>query len=142
MYFLLAQILFAFWAIGFAHFQSPIIKDRRDYVPTTSPNGKKFHKRGMLLSSMIAAFLIGLLYGVSKDYLQCALIALPFIAIYKALFDGVIGIEVYDDFFYIGTTAKQDAWIIKHFPHDKPGEVKFFLSVIVLLLFNITNFLL
>jgi hypothetical protein len=142
MYFLLAQILFALWSIGFAHFQSPCIKAMREYVPMGNPYTGPFHKRGMLLSSLVAAFLIGLLYGVSKDYLQCAFILLPFIAIYKVLFDGVIGSEVYDDFLYIGTTSKQDRWINTHFPHDRPGEVKVFLSAIVFLLFNITNYLL
>jgi hypothetical protein len=142
MYFLSAQILFALWAIGFAHFQSPCIKAMREYVPMGNPYTGPFHKRGMLLSSLVAAFLIGLLYGVCKDYLQCAFIILPFIAIYKALFDGVIGVEVYSDFYYLGTTAKQDAWLNKEFPHDRPGEVKVFLSAIIILLFNITNYLL
>lgn len=141
MYFLLAQIIFALWAIGFAHQQSPCIKDRIDYVPMISPNTEKFHNRGMLLSCFWAAFLIGLLYGVTLDLLQCAFIAPCFIAIYKVLFDGVIGVEVYDDFYYEGTTANQDAWINEHFPHDRPGEVKVFLSAIVFLLFNITNYL-
>lgn len=142
MYFLLAQILFALWAIGFAHFQSPCIKAMRYYVPINNPYRRPFHNRGMLLSSMIAAFLIGLLYGLTLDWLQCGFIVLPFIAIYKILFDGIIGVEVYEDFFYIGTTAKQDAWINKHFPHDRPGQVKVMLSAIIFLLFNITNYLL
>jgi hypothetical protein len=142
MYFLLAQILFALWAVGFAHFQVPCIKAMREYVPMGNPYNRPFHNRGMLLSLMIAAFLISLLCGVTLDWLQCLLIVMPFIAIYKALFDGVIGSEVYDDFFYIGTTAKQDKWINTYFPHDRPSEVKFFLSVIIFLFFNITNYLL
>jgi hypothetical protein len=142
MYFLMAQIIFSLWAIGFAHFQSPCIKAMRYYVPLGNPYTKPFHQRGMLLSSLVAAFLIGLVHGATKDWLQCVMIIVPFIAIYKILFDGIIGSEVYDDFFYIGTTAKQDAWINKHFPHDKPGEVKFFLCLILFLLFNITNYLL
>lgn len=142
MFFLLAQILFALWAIGFAHFQSPIIKDRRDYVPVNSPNQKKIHRRGMLLSSMIAAFLCDFHFGLTSDWLKCIFLALALIAIYKILFDGIIGAEVYDDFFYIGTTAKQDAWINKYFPHDRPGEVKFFICIILLLLVNISNYLL
>lgn len=96
----------------------------------------------MMLSCMVAAFLIGLLYGVSLDWLQCVFIILPFIAIYKIIFDGVIGSEVYGDFYYLGTTAKQDRWINEHFPHDRPGEVKCFLALIVFLAFNITNYLL
>lgn len=141
MYFLLAQLLFAMWAIGFAHFQAPCIKAMRDYVPMGNPFTKPFHKRGMMLSCIVAAFLIGLLYGVTLDWLQCVFIILPFIAIYKVIFDGVIGSEVYDDFFYLGTTAKQDAWLNEYFPHDKAGEVKVFLSAIVFFLFNITNYL-
>lgn len=138
----MAQILFALWAVMFAHFQSPCIKAMREYVPLGNPFTKPFHKRGMLLSSLVAAFLIGLLYGVTFDLKQCAFIVVLFIAIYKTLFDGIIGSEVYDDFFYLGTTAKQDAWLNRNFPHDRPGEVKVFLSVLVFLLFNITNYLL
>src|SRR5574337_1152079 len=111
MYFLAAEILFALWAVGFAHQQSPCIKDRRDFVPANSPNNVKFHDRGMLLSTYWAAFLIGLLYGVTLSWLQCVLIAPCFIAIYKIFFDGIIGLEIHDDFFYLGTTSKQDRWI-------------------------------
>jgi hypothetical protein len=141
MYFILAQILFALWAMMFAHFQTPCIKAMREYVPIGNPYTKPFHNRGMLLSSLIAAFLIGLLYGVTVDWLQCLLTIVPLTGIYKVLFDGVIGSEVYGDFYYLGTTAKQDRWINTHFPHDKPGEVKVILSMIIVLLFNVLIFL-
>jgi hypothetical protein len=114
----------------------------REYVPMGNPYHRPFHSRGMLLSSLVAAFLISLVYGATKDVLQCAFIIIPFIAVYKILFDGIIGLSIWDDFFYIGTTAKQDNWMNTHFPHDRPGEVKFFLCIILFLLFNITNYLL
>lgn len=140
MYFALAQILFALWAILFAHFQVPCIKAMRDYVPLGNPHTKPFHNRGMLLSSLVAAFLIALLFGTC-GWKEALFSVVSFISIYKILFDGIIGKEVYGDFYYVGTTAKQDAWINKHFPHDRPGEIKSAICLILFLFTNITNYL-
>jgi hypothetical protein len=140
MYFLFAQICFALWAAMFAHFQTPCIKAMKDYVPLNNPYHKPFHARSFTLSTIVAVFLIGLVFGCTRQWQTLFLIPI-FIAIYKVLFDGVIGKEVYDDFYFIGTTAKQDRWINTHFPHDKPGEVKVFICSIAFLFFNVTNFL-
>jgi hypothetical protein len=142
MYFLLAQLVWILWAIAFAHFQCPLIKAMRDYVPINNPYKKAFHDRGALLSSFVACIIGVSAFLLSVPLIHCAFLIPLFYCIYKILFDGIIGIEVYRDFYYEGTTAKQDAWINKHFPHDKAGEIKVAICGIVILALNVLNFFL
>lgn len=142
MYFLLAQIVFALWAIWFAHFQTPCIKAMREYVPMGNPYTKPFHNRGAVASGFVGT-IIGLAYfAYTNDWLGCIFLVPPFYFSYRILFDVVIGQKVYGDFFFLGTTAKQDAWINKIFPHETAGEIKVIFCVILILLFNILNHLL
>lgn len=111
----------------------------KDYVPLNNPYKEAFHFRGAFLSIVVA---VAIIFVMSAEcYYRCAMLIPAFFCIYKILFDGIIGIEVYGDFFYLGTTAKQDRWLNTHFPHDMAGEVKVFLAVIVLLFVNVLNYL-
>lgn len=113
----------------------------RDYVPMGNPYTGPFHNRGGALSVTVAVFLSALLFGAC-GWKESVFGFPAFYCIYKILFDGVIGKEVYDNFYYLGTTAKQDIWFNKHFPHDQPGEVKDFICLIIFIFSNITNYLL
>jgi hypothetical protein len=137
MHFLIAQLVWIVWAIAFPHFQSPCIKDRKQYVPVNSPYNEAFHDRGLMLSCIIASLIGALLFYFTRSWLQCAFAVPVFVAIYEILFNGIIGLEVYNDFFFIGTSAKHDKWLHKHFPHGDAGEVKLIICLSITLLFNI-----
>lgn len=138
MYFLLAQILFGVWAAWFAHFQVPINEAFIDRVPMGNPWSKPFHNRGGAMA-VITAFIIGLaFYALTKDWHGCIYLAPILYCLYKILFDGVLGKEVHDNFFYLGGTSKQDRWIKERIT----GKVKVVICAIAILLLNITNYLL
>jgi hypothetical protein len=134
---LLFELAFAIYSVAFAHFQVPLIKAMREYVPINNPYNTPFHNRGVIISSIVGAILIVFYYTISGQLWQ-ALVMIPlFIAIYKILFDGYIGSKVYDDFFYIGTSAKQDGWLRRMFPHGDGGEAKAIICGIVVIGLNI-----
>jgi hypothetical protein len=142
MYFLIAQLVWIVWATGFPHFQSAFIPPMRDYVPINNPYKKAIHARGLLLSCVIAMIIGVLLFYFTRNWLECVLAIPVFFAIYEILFNGVIGLEVYDNFFFIGSTAKHDIWLNKHFPHGDGGEVKTIVCAVVIAGLNVLNYFL
>lgn len=142
MYFALAQTAFVLWAIVFAHFQVPCIKAMRDFVPLNNAYARPLHKRGLLLSCFIALATALALFACTGKAGQCFLLIPTFIAIYKICFDGIIGLEAYGSFFYIGNTARQDIWLNKHFPQGTVGKTKLFFCIATITLTNLISYLL
>jgi hypothetical protein len=139
MYFMYAQIAFGMWAVWFAYFQEPIIKAFKARIEQDNPWSKPFHSRGALVSCFVAT-LIGLaFFALTKDWLSDLFLAPLFYFQYKILFDGVIGKKVYNNFFYLGTTAKQDIWENEKF-HRNAGKVKVFFCLASFITVNIIKY--
>lgn len=140
---ILIQAAFCVVALLFAHFQIPIVKAFRDYVPINNPYNASFKKRSVALIGFISALLI-IAFILSSQIanpvviiLKAALLIPLFVAWYKILFDGLIGWKVYDDFFYLGTTSKQDRWIANVFEFTGAGEAKCIICGIVIIAINL-----
>jgi hypothetical protein len=142
MYFLLAQILFALWAAWFAHFQAPIIKAMIAYVPVVNPYERGFHRRGFTASCIVACIIGLAVFAKTADLLQCLYLIPVFVASYGILFNGVIGLEIHRNFFYLGSTAKHDIWLNSKFPHGDAGEVKTIICIAIILVLNLINYFL
>lgn len=143
---ILIQAAFIIFTIVFAHFQIPIIKAFRDYVPINNPYNKAFHKRSVPVVGIVGLLLI-VIYVLSSQIanpvvivVRAALFIPLFVAWYKIVFDGYIGAAVYKDFFYLGDSSSQDRWIKETFQFTGPGEAKCIICLIVILAVNVFGF--
>lgn len=136
------QAAFVLFTILFAHFQVPINKAFRDYVPINNPYNTAFHNRSVPVVGLFAAVLIIWFVCDSQivnwvTILKAASFIPLFIAWYKLLFDGYLGWKVHDDFFYLGDSSKQDVWIKETFQFTGAGEAKAVLCGCVILAVNL-----
>lgn len=144
---LAVQLIFVCYAIAFAHFQIPVVKAMRDYVPVNNPYNKAFHNRGVFVSGvvgliLIASFVLSSQTANSLVTIRRASLLIPlFVAWYKIAFDGYIGKAVYGDFYYLGTSSKQDKWLTKVFAFTGAGEAKVIICIIGIIGLNLIYFL-
>ncbi len=102
----LTQLIMVLFAYSFANFQEAIIKERIAYVP---PYGNKHNKNFHGYGAAVAACLgfMGALVVMPDTIWACANLVANSLC-YWLVFDLVIGLEVYDNIFYLGTTSKLD----------------------------------
>jgi hypothetical protein len=125
--FYITQLVMCLFAYSFAHFQEAIIKERIAYVP---PYGNKYNKDFHKFGAAIALSL-GLMAALTiMPDVKWALVNLLLNGMcYTLVFDLVIGFEVYDNPFYMGTTSKLDKiW--------KKGKVKAGVLAIIIITIN------
>jgi len=138
MYFAAAQIAFGVWAAWFAHFQVPINEAFINRVEPFNRWSKPFHNRGGGVA-VITALIIGLAYyTLTKDWKGCIYLAGILYCLYKILFDGILGWQVHDNFFYLGGTSRQDIEIKKRMS----GKTKVIICSAIIIILNLVNYLL
>jgi hypothetical protein len=131
--FFLTQLVMILFAYSFAHFQEPIIRMIRDYVPTPNPYNFKFHKYGAAVAAVLG--LMGAL-NIMPDIKWSVINLFTNGLCYWLVFDLIIGFEVYDNLFYLGTTSKLDKlW-------KGNGKTKAFVLGVIILGINAVKILL
>jgi hypothetical protein len=136
IYFILAQLAIAIYALFIAHKEVQAIRMIRDYVPTPNPYNEPFHFYGYG-----AVVVVGLIVTTFQRSWEAALLT-PFLSaiIYSVLYDGVIGDEIYNKFTYLGSSSKIDKWF-KHKFGVFAGEWKLSLMCFLFVILNLIYFL-
>lgn len=131
--FFTTQVLIACYAYLIANKEAAYIHERIDYVPVNSPYDDPWHGYG-LMSRGVVLILTSLVQTSVAGYIiapvACGLIL-------WVLYDLIIGEEVYNDPFYLGTTSKLDAWL-----GAKAGKRKVQIAVAVVVILNLLFILL
>lgn len=111
IYFILAQIGIIAYALFIAHKEVQAIRMIRDYVPVNNPYNEPFHFYGYG-----AAFVVGAILTLFQQSVE-ALVIMPFLVSlwYSILYDGAIGSEIYNSFYYLGSSSKIDRWLKNKF---------------------------
>lgn len=101
---ILAQILIIAYTIASALQEVPVLKMAKDYVPHGNPYSQPFHFWGWIMTAIVGAILSLLQHSIGEGLLSLAFSSLW----YWILFDVVVGKEVNDTWFYVGTTSDVD----------------------------------
>jgi hypothetical protein len=130
--FLTAQVLIACYAYLIANKEAAYINERRYYVPVNSPFDDPFHTNGAL-SRGVVLILCSLFQTSIAGY-----ILTPFVCglILWVVYDALIGEEVYENPYYLGTTSKVDAFLVKTFG-KKAGKRKVQVAGVLVVLLNL-----
>jgi hypothetical protein len=122
-------VLFA-WFVGFK--EVVFIRAMREYVPINNPYLEPFHAYGF--GAVVVPVLLSTIYqGCIAGY-----VLIPFLSLvlYKLIFDGVIGQEIYNDWKYVGFSAKSDKILRKWFG-PKCGLRKVQIGIAAIVILNI-----
>lgn len=130
--FLTAQVLIACYAYLLANKEAAYINERIMYVPINSPFDDPFHTYGAL-SRGVVLILCSLFQSSVAGYLiapvACGLLL-------WVVYDAMIGGEVWDNPYYLGTTSKVDVYLQKTFG-KKAGKRKVQIALALVVLLNL-----
>lgn len=131
--FIIAQVLIASYAYLIANKEACAILERRDYVPINSPYDDPWHTYGAFARGVVL-ILASLVQNSVHGYVLAPIAGG---LILWVIYDLIIGEEVYNDPYYLGTTSKIDAWL-----GAKAGRRKVQIAGAVVVLLNVLYFIL